>query len=50
MAELNIKEDDINKDIRIINSYEEYQRSINPNKVFDESVKEEMNEEEIKTM
>ena len=50
IAELNIKEDDINKDIRIINSYEEYQRSINPNKVFDESVKEEMNEEEIKTM
>ena len=26
LAEINIKEDDINKDIRIINSFEEYKR------------------------
>ena len=44
IAEIEIKEDDINKDIRIINSYEEYQRNNNKNKELDES---ELNEEEI---
>jgi len=44
IAEIYIKDNDINKDIRIINSYEEYKRNI-----FDKEIKKElMNEEEIK--
>ena len=45
IAEIDVKETDVNKNIRIINSYEEYQRNNNPNKILN---KEEMNEEEIK--
>ena len=44
IAEIDIKDDDINKDIRIINSYEEYKR----NAYNKEIEKELMNEEEIK--
>ena len=42
-SEINIKEDDLNKDIRIINSYEEYYRELNLD-IFDEY----KNENEIK--
>ena len=45
IAEIDINDDDINKDIRIINSYEEYQRNICPDKEMDETEK---NEQEIK--
>ena len=45
IAEIDIKDDDINKEIRILNSYEEYQRNTNPDKELDECEK---NEEEIK--
>ena len=44
IAEIVIKENDINKDIRIINSYEEYQR----NEIFSEYKEEYENENEIK--
>ena len=47
-AEIEIKKDDINKDIRIINSYEEYQRSISKDKESIIPDKDEINEEEIK--
>ena len=43
-AEIDIKNEDINKDIRIINSYEEYQRNWNDKEFKNEL----MNEEEIK--
>ena len=42
-SEINIKEDELNKDIRIINSYEEYYRELNLD-IFDEY----KNENEIK--
>ena len=45
IAELNIKKEDINKDIRIINSYEECLRKVYPNEKLKEEFK---NEEEIK--
>ena len=45
IAEIDIKESDVKKNIRIINSYEEYQRNNNPNKNIE---KDEMNEEDIK--
>ena len=45
IIEILIKDEDINKDIRIINSYEEYQRQKN----FPENMElDMMNEEEIK--
>ena len=45
IAEIDIKDDEINKDVRIINSYEEYIRS----PIFDGEIKKElMNEKEIK--
>ena len=44
IAELCIKEEDINKDIRILNSYEEYMREKLPNYSLKE---EDMNEKEI---
>ena len=44
-AEINIEENDINKNIRIINSYEESMRNINKN---NEILKDRMNEKEIK--
>ena len=46
-AEIEIKKDDINKDIRIINSYEEFQRSISKDKESIILDKDEINEEEI---
>ena len=45
LAEIDIKDNDINKNIRIINSYEEYQRNNSPDNELDENEK---NEEEIK--
>ena len=45
IAETEIKDNDINKDIRIINSYEEYMRKVWPSY---EIKKEYMNEEKIK--
>ena len=45
IAEINIKENDINKNIRILNSYEECLRTNVPNLIKDEIYK---NEEEIK--
>ena len=45
IAELNIKKEDINKDIGIINSYEECLRKVYPNEKLKEEFK---NEEEIK--
>ena len=45
IAEIFIKEDDVNKNIRIINSYEEYMRNEKPNSELD---KDRMNEKEIK--
>ena len=45
IAEINIEEEDINKDIRIINSYEEYFRT-NPGKLIENDTFK--NEEEIK--
>ena len=44
IAEINIKDDQINKDIRIINSYEEFKRNSKNDKELNE---EEMNEEQI---
>ena len=44
LADINIKDEDINREIRIINSYEEEQRRVNRK----ELKKEYMNEEEIK--
>jgi len=35
IAELFIREDDVNKNIRIINSYEEYMRNEKPNSKLD---------------
>ena len=48
IAEIEIKNYDVNKDIRIINSYEEYQRSISKDKDSINLDKDEINEEEIK--
>ena len=45
IAEIDIKDENVNKDIRIINSYEEYMRKNLPS---DEIKKELMNEEQIK--
>ena len=46
IAEINIKDDDVNKNIRILNSIEEYKRSLS----FEDKIikKEEENEQEIK--
>ena len=47
IAEINIKEDEINKDIRIINSFEEVKRKNKFWKIKDDNFKYE-NEKEIK--
>ena len=47
IAEINIKEEDINRDIRIINSYEEYKR-INDWEIKKEEIDKYGNENEIK--